>query len=154
MAENLGKGAAFVAGEPGVKMLGKPLNSNVRTESPVSSRPTYDLTNFTKDDMYNCAIALRNMDAGAKSMEQVANRIVRYLYENFVDSRTGKSACALVRFFKTHPYGELTEELQDAACKIEVATGWDSIPVLVLIFPVIQTINWASSAAVHNSMPS
>ena len=68
--------------------------------------------------MLKCAVALRNMEANAKSMEQVANRIVRYLYENFVDLQTGKPAFALVRLFKTHPYGELTEELQDAACEI------------------------------------
>ena len=74
----------------------------------------YDLTSFTKDDMLKCAVALRNMEANAKSMEQVANRIVRYLYENFVDLQTGKPAFALVRFFKTHPYGELTKELQTA----------------------------------------
>ena len=59
----------------------------------------YDLTSFTQDDMLKCAVALRNMEANAKSMEQVANRIVRYLYENFVDLQTGKPAFALVRFF-------------------------------------------------------
>lgn len=68
--------------------------------------------------MYDCAIALRNMNSGAKSMEEVANRMIRYLYENCVDWRTGKPSCALVRFFKTHVYGELPIELQIAAREI------------------------------------
>jgi hypothetical protein len=75
----------------------------------------YDLMNFTKDDMFDCAIALRNSSSNAKSMEEAAERIVRYLYGNFVDPSTGKSACTLVRFFKTHPYAELPPELQGAA---------------------------------------
>lgn len=75
----------------------------------------YNLTTFSQEDMYHCAIALRNMDAGSKTMEEMAQRMVRYLYEGLVDQKTGKPACALVRFFKTHPYGELTDELQEAA---------------------------------------
>ena len=78
----------------------------------------YDLTNFTQNDMYDCAIALRNINLGAKSMEETANRIVRYLYKHFIDRQTGKHACALVRFFKTHPYGELNKELQQVANEV------------------------------------
>lgn len=48
-------------------------------------------------------------------MEEVASRVVRYLYENCVDPQTGNPACALVRLFKTHPYRELSPELQEAA---------------------------------------
>lgn len=75
----------------------------------------YDLATLTQEDMRRCAIKLRNMDERSPSMEETANRIVRYLYDNLIDRQTGKNACALVRFFKTHPYGELSEELQEAA---------------------------------------
>lgn len=75
----------------------------------------YDLTNFTQDDMYRCAIKLRNMDMGSKNIEDTATQIVRHLYENCVDPNSNKSSCALVRFFKTHPYGFLNQELQEAA---------------------------------------
>lgn len=68
--------------------------------------------------MLKCAIALRNIDLGAKSMEEVADRMVRYLYENLIDQQTGKPACALVRFFKTHSYRDLHQSLQEAACDI------------------------------------
>lgn len=75
----------------------------------------YDLANFTKADMRHCAIKLRNLDERSHSMEETANRMVRYLHENLIDPSTGKSACALVRFFKTHPYGDLSPDLQEAA---------------------------------------
>lgn len=75
----------------------------------------YDLTNFTQNDMHRCAIAFRNMNLGARSMEEVANRMVRHLYENCVELHTGKSACALVRCFKTHPYRGLARGLQRSA---------------------------------------
>jgi hypothetical protein len=78
----------------------------------------YDLATFTKDDMCHCAVALRNMDERSGSMEETAERIVRYLYENLVDRRTGRKTCALVRFFKTHPYEGLNGELQEAASAI------------------------------------
>ncbi|MCK9579696.1 MAG: hypothetical protein M0Q92_04510, partial [Methanoregula sp.] len=41
--------------------------------------------------------------------------IVHYLYENLVDKKTGAKGCALVRFFKTYPYGNLDPELQESA---------------------------------------
>ncbi|MBW4657812.1 MAG: hypothetical protein KME15_04000 [Drouetiella hepatica Uher 2000/2452] len=78
----------------------------------------FDLGNFANKDMNDCAIALRNMDANARSMEEVAERMVRYLYENLIDPQTNESACALVRFFRTYPYRQLNEELQESAREI------------------------------------
>lgn len=75
----------------------------------------YDLETFTKADMCRCAVTLRNMDERSESMEETAGRIVRYVYENFIEQATGKNACTLVRFFKTHPYEYLSEESQEAA---------------------------------------
>lgn len=78
----------------------------------------YNLEKFSKADMCQCAVTLRNMDERSQSMEDTANRVVRYLYENFVDPRTGRSACALVRFFKTHPFGFLPSPVQESAQSI------------------------------------
>lgn len=75
----------------------------------------YDLANFSETNMYNFAIALRNAGSGARSMEEVANRMVSFIYKNCLDGRTGKPACVLVRAFKTHLYGNLTRELQESA---------------------------------------
>ena len=72
----------------------------------------YDLRGFTLSDMSGCSAALRGLGAGAGSMEEAAGRIVGYLYDHLMDVSTGGRACALVRLYKTHPYGELDEELQ------------------------------------------
>jgi two-component system, NtrC family, sensor kinase len=45
-------------------------------------------------------------------MESVADRIVKYLYTHLLDLKTESRACALVRFYKTHPYGALEPALQ------------------------------------------
>lgn len=64
--------------------------------------------------MYRCAIDLRSTSAEATSMEEVAERVVRYLYANCIDPETGEPACALVRLFKTHAYQNLPPKLQRA----------------------------------------
>ncbi|HWP69101.1 MAG TPA: hypothetical protein VN437_07325 [Rectinemataceae bacterium] len=43
-------------------------------------------------------------------MEEVAGRIVRYLYDTLIDGQTGERACRLIRFFKTHAYESLNDE--------------------------------------------
>src|SRR6266508_2716612 len=58
------------------------------------------------------ALRRSSLSVAAESMEQAANRIVGYFYEQFVDEQTGEPACALVRFYKTHPYEGLTPELR------------------------------------------
>ena len=73
----------------------------------------YDLTKFTLKDMTNCGTVLRKLGADATSMEEVANRTVRYLYDHLVDQQSGARSCVLVRFFKTHPYNELDLELAE-----------------------------------------
>jgi hypothetical protein len=75
----------------------------------------FDLARFTLRDMTEVGAVLRKLGEGAASMEEVANRVVRYLHENLVDPGTGERECALVRFFKTHPYGELDSGLRDFA---------------------------------------
>lgn len=75
----------------------------------------YSLEKFAKADIYDCSVALRKLEFGSQTMEEAANRIVRYLYDNLTDPQTGERHCALVRFFKTHPYRELSRRLQGEA---------------------------------------
>ena len=75
----------------------------------------YDLTQFSLHNATAMGTALRGLGDGADSLETIANRCVRYFYNNLIDPQTGQSACALARLFKTHPYGELPEELQSLA---------------------------------------
>jgi hypothetical protein len=71
-----------------------------------------DIANFTVGAMLRAGIAVRRIVRGAESLEQAANSVVRYLYEHCADSNTGERNCALVRFYKTHPYGTLEAEQQ------------------------------------------
>jgi len=75
----------------------------------------YDLAHFTPSEMTRCGIAIRQFGSGSQSMEETTNHIVRYLYEELRDQQTGQRACALVRFYKTHAYGELPPALRDFA---------------------------------------
>ncbi len=72
----------------------------------------FDPRRFTLRDMTELGSKLRKLGDGATSMEQVADRLVRHLYEHLIDLDTGERACALVRFFKTHRYDELEPDLQ------------------------------------------
>ena len=77
----------------------------------------YDLAHFTLSDMTQCSSVLRKLPTGATSMEQVAERIVCYLYENLQDEHTLQKNCSLVRFFKTRPYGDLDQDCRRFACE-------------------------------------
>jgi hypothetical protein len=58
----------------------------------------YDLTRFALSDMTECGAALRKLGRDAESMEEVANRIVRHLYDQFLDPQTGEQSCVLVDY--------------------------------------------------------
>ena len=96
----------------------------------------YDLAHFTASEMTRCGIALRKLGSGAQSMEEAANSIVRYLYDELGDRRTGERACALVRFYKTHAYGELPLELRDFARAI---LGGDAPPPTTKCLTLLAT---------------
>ena len=75
----------------------------------------YDITDFQLPDMTACAAAIRQLGIGAASIEEAADRIVRYLYTNLTTQPNETPACVLVRLFKTHPYDRLSAELQRLA---------------------------------------
>jgi len=70
-----------------------------------------DLQNFDLQQMLRCGLAVRRATSEAHTMEDALARVCRFLYEELRD-RTGNRACALVRAYKTHPYGELEPALQ------------------------------------------
>lgn len=84
----------------------------------LQKRYMYDLTNFAQEDMFKCALELRNISTSAKSMEAAARQITAYLYENLINPQTGNPDCTLVRLFKTHLYEELPAEVQKSACDL------------------------------------
>ena len=78
----------------------------------------YDLTRFTMAEMTRCGAALRDIGEGAQSMEEVADRIVSHLHSNMCDEVSSEPGTALGRLFKTHPYDELSSDLQEFALEV------------------------------------
>ncbi len=99
---------------------------------------------------------LRRLGAEAQSMEEVANRIVQYLYDHFTSKETNQKACVLVRLFKTHPFGELDEGLHQFATTLLKGTG--AIPemkCLTLLATAGEKPEWNSRGASegHKAIP-
>ncbi len=85
----------------------------------------YNQTPFTSKDLAKCSLVLRHLGKNSASMQESSQKIVDYIYEHFYDSETEQNSCALVRLFKTHPYGALEDSLQASArCLIK-----DTLPV-------------------------
>jgi len=78
----------------------------------------YDITLFTPQDIAKCSLVLRQFGRNSASMEASSEKIVKYIYQHFCDSQTGENSCVLVRLFKTHPYGELEDSLQQSARRL------------------------------------
>ena len=73
----------------------------------------YVLSRFGFNDMMECRGRIRDLfDDDPPTLEDAAERAVEFFRSELVDEE-GFPACALVRFFKTHPYRDLPEELQD-----------------------------------------
>jgi hypothetical protein len=115
----------------------------------------YDLAKFTLSDMTRCGIELRKLGAGASSMEVVAQRTVRFLYETLSSPETGEPNCALVRFFISRPYGELDAELQSFARSILGTTPSPHTKCLTLLATAGAVPAWNSRHAStgHKALP-
>jgi hypothetical protein len=85
------------------------------THPPMPEPSVHDLARFTLGDMTRCGVELRKIGLEASSMEEVADRTVRYLYQRLRDSSLEAPACALVRLFVTMPYDELESAQQEFA---------------------------------------
>lgn len=78
----------------------------------------YDLTQFGLKDMSECGLVLRNIGKNTNSVEEVSDRIIKYIYQNIVGKKTQEKSCVLIRMFQTIPYKKLTPELQEYASKL------------------------------------
>ena len=74
-----------------------------------------DLTNFDLHAMLRCGRELRDAVRSAESVEEAARDAVRYFYDACIEPVSEQRSCVLVRFYKTHAYGELPPDLQDFA---------------------------------------
>lgn len=75
----------------------------------------YSLRNLSLADLSAASGRLRKLGQGARSLEEAANRVVRFIYDEFGDGAGNEKPCALVRLYKTHRMGELPPTLQEFA---------------------------------------
>lgn len=116
----------------------------------------YNPADFTLSDMTQCGATLRKIGAGADSMEEVADRIIRYFYEQFFDLHTGASAFTLVRFFKTHAFSELPTDLQAyAQTMLDQQAASPATKCLTLLATQGDRVEWQSRQASvgHQAIP-
>jgi hypothetical protein len=76
-----------------------------------------DVTDVTVGAMLRTGIALRRTLRDCGTLEKAAGSVVRYFHEHCVDIDSGARTCALVRFYKTHPFALLETDLQQLAAR-------------------------------------
>ncbi|MEO7457483.1 MAG: hypothetical protein ABIY52_14555 [Gemmatimonadaceae bacterium] len=109
-----------------------------------------DISDFTVGSMLRAGIAIRRVVRGARSLEEAAEVLVRYLYDHCLDAATGERSCALVRFYKTHPFGDLEAELQTfAASQLADADPSPDMRCLTLLGTSGDEQAWNSRHASH-----
>jgi hypothetical protein len=108
----------------------------------------YDLTKFGLGEMLKSSPRLRETATGAPTLELGAQRVCRFLYDELL-SADGERQCALVRCYKTNPFGSLDPELQGfVRTNMGFRQPWAEMKCLTLMATVGQTAAWNSR---HNS---
>lgn len=116
----------------------------------------FDLHNFQLSEMTQCGTALRESCKEAKSIEDAANNIVTYLYDNFVDLSNKEKICALVRFYKTHPYNKLGGGRQDFVKRVlNRPVKTETMRCLTLLSTIGEKSEWNSpvQSKGHKAIP-
>ncbi|HEX8904731.1 MAG TPA: hypothetical protein VF771_07820, partial [Longimicrobiaceae bacterium] len=117
---------------------------------------TFSLEKFDLPEMLRCGLELRRDTKECATMEEAARSVVRYFYDSFRDEDTGERQCALVRFYKTHPYGALDPELQSfAAGLMDGRDPVDAMKCLVLLATAGDLPEWNSprESRGHRAIP-
>ena len=112
------------------------------------------LTKYQLSDMLALGTAMRGMATGCTSMEEVARRIVGYLYEALPDE-SGKSALVLARLYKTHRSGDLDPTLRAFASDVMGSSVDADTRSLVLLATRGSEPAWneRSSSSGHKAIP-
>lgn len=108
---------------------------------------SYTLETFSFADVMACRNQLRQLfGSDVRNVVDAAERTVDFFYREFVDLE-GRPAYGLVRFFKTHLFGELSPELQECARELEPAADSmaDSLRCLTLLATRGIEPEWNSS---------
>jgi hypothetical protein len=116
---------------------------------------TCDIATFGLTEMLRVSTQVRRVAGGAPSMEEATNRICRFLFDEFVDGG-GERQCALVRCYKTHPYGGLPLSLQRFADRaLDGVPAQPATKCLTLLATVGEYARWNQrrSSRGHQAIP-
>ncbi len=83
----------------------------------------YSLPRTTLEDMASASAQLRRLGAGATSMEEVSQRVVRFFFERFGEPAKGMHGSVLVRLYKTHPFRSVPPDLAGTATGLVADDG-------------------------------
>lgn len=83
----------------------------------------FDLTRFGLTDTFELSAVLPEITAGAATVQQAAERVVRFFYDNMLDKDTGERSLAVVRCFVAQPFQRLPGGLQDLAVTASPTTS-------------------------------
>ena len=116
----------------------------------------HHLTRFTQPEATECGNALGALGSAVSSMDTAANNIVHHLYNNVINSQTTEKACALIRFYMTHPYGQLASGLQEFASGIMGgAQESQNMKCLTMMATAGEHADWnsRSTSSGHRAIP-
>ena len=71
-----------------------------------------NLQSLSLSDMVRCGAEMRKFGIGARSCEEVASGIARYLYDTVIDPNMGERSNILVRCYISLPFSELPDDLK------------------------------------------
>jgi hypothetical protein len=115
-----------------------------------------DLSRFGLTEMLRCSRILHSTAAGAPSMEATARLICRALYDE-LRGPDGERACALIRCYKTHPFGALPADLRRFARQAsgESSTPAETMRCLTLLASVGSEPQWnaRTTSKSHQAIP-
>jgi two-component system, NtrC family, sensor kinase len=115
----------------------------------------YNLEHLTLADLSHASGRLRKLGDGAETTEEIADRIARFLHEEFgAQSGEGKPVI-LARVYKTHLYEALPPDLQAFATKVAGVTPAPKTACLVLLATAGIEEGWNSrkASAGHQAIP-
>ncbi|MBI3465144.1 MAG: hypothetical protein HY000_19130 [Planctomycetes bacterium] len=113
------------------------------SDSPIGV--SYNLSRLALSDVVRCGYAIRQMASRAESMEEVADSVVRHLFDSCLNQESGDREIALVRFFKTHAYGRLDDVLRRQARALSATEQIsDRTKCLVLLGTAGEQSEWNS----------
>jgi len=115
-----------------------------------------DLSNFGLTEMLRCSRELHRAASKAPTMETTARRICRSLYDQLV-TPNGSRACALIRCYKTHPFGGLPQDLRRYAWRAsgEIEAPPSTMKCLTLLASAGSEPQWnaRTSSKGHQAIP-